>query len=304
MHHLVKSQQFDRKTLQHLFDLADKLEKNPDDCLRGKIVASLFYEPSTRTRFSFESAAMRLGGNVLTTENARDFSSAAKGETLEDSIRVINYYADIIVLRHYEAGASERAAAVSKIPVINAGDGAGSHPTQGLLDVYTIQRELKRLDGLHVAIVGDLKHGRAARSLAYLLGKYDDIKITLVSQPELPFGTDIKGYLRRHNVELTETTALEPVMRTADIVYQTRIQKERFADLEEYNRLKGSYIITRKLADSMKKGAIIMHPLPRVDEIAPEVDGSPHAKYFEQARNGFLIRMAIFKWMLRAGKDA
>ncbi len=303
MQHLVKSQQFDRKTIQKLFDSADTLQHGGDDSLKGKIIASLFYEPSTRTRFSFESAAMRLGGNVLTTENARDFSSAAKGETLEDTIRIVDNYADAIVLRHYEAGASERAAAVSEVPILNAGDGAGQHPTQGLLDLYTIQREIGRIDGIHIAIVGDLKHGRTVRSLAYLLGKYDNIHMTLISPPELSFGSDIKTYLKKHNVAFSEESDLASVMKEADVIYQTRIQKERFDDPEEYARLKGSFVITRALADSMKKGAIIMHPLPRVDEIEPDVDHSEHAAYFQQAGYGVLVRMAILKWML-GGKAA
>src|SRR3989344_6647835 len=172
MKHIVESQQFDKKFINKIFSIADKLEKKTDNSLRGKIMASLFYEPSTRTRFSFESAMLRLGGSVITTENAKEFSSASKGETLEDSIQVINNYADVIVLRHYEKGASEKASSVSKIPVINAGDGAGQHPTQALLDLYTIKKEFGRVDEIMIAMVGDLKNGRTIRSLTYLLGKY------------------------------------------------------------------------------------------------------------------------------------
>ncbi|MFA6297158.1 MAG: hypothetical protein WC629_01210 [Candidatus Paceibacterota bacterium] len=177
MHHIIESQQFDQKFINKIFSIADKLEKKTDNSLKGKIMASLFYEPSTRTRFSFESAMLRLGGSVITTENAKEFSSAAKGETLEDSIRVINNYADVIVLRHYERGSSEKASFVSKVPVINAGDGAGQHPTQALLDLYTIKKELGKIEGITIALVGDLKHGRTIRSLAYLLGKYKNVKI-------------------------------------------------------------------------------------------------------------------------------
>ena len=298
MHHLIKTQQFDRNLLKRLFALATKLEKEPDDSLKGKILASLFYEPSTRTRFSFESAMMRLGGNVLTAENANEVSSAVKGETLEDSIRVMNYYADIIVIRHPEIGASARAAAVSKIPVINAGDGAGQHPTQALLDLYTIEREFGNADGIHVAFVGDLKYGRAARSLVYLLGKYKNIKVTLVSQPELRMGDDIKAYMKRHNMKFEETEAMEPAMKKADVIYQTRVQKERFPNQEEYMRFKGLYVINRSHADSMKKGAIIIHPLPRVGEIALEVDDSPHAVYFKQVGYGHSVRMALLSTIL------
>ena len=299
MHHLIKTQQFDRSLLRRLFALATKLQKDPDDSLKGKILASLFYEPSTRTRFSFESAMMRLGGNVLTAENANEVSSAVKGETLEDSIRVMNYYADIIVIRHPEIGASARAAAVSEVPVINAGDGAGQHPTQALLDLYTIEREFGDADGIHVAFVGDLKYGRAARSLVYLLGKYKDVKVTLVSQPELRMGDDIKAYMKRHEIKFEETDAMEPAMKKADVIYQTRVQKERFPSQEEYLRFKGRYVINRTHADSMKKGSIIIHPLPRVGEIMPEVDDSPHAVYFKQVGYGHSVRMALLKTLLK-----
>src|SRR5665213_430272 len=281
MQHVIRSQQFDRKTLEKLFALATDLQKKTDDSLRGKVMATLFYEPSTRTRLSFESAMTRLGGGVISTENAREASSASKGETLEDTIKIVNQYADIIVLRHFEAGSALHASQVSQVPIINAGDGAGQHPTQALLDLYTIERELGHIDGLHLAGVGDLRFGRTVRSLAYLLGKYKDIKMTFVSPPELKMGDDIKTYLKRHNVEFTETEDLEEVMKKADVVYQTRIQKERFADVEEYKRLKDSFIIDRKLVDTMKKNAILMHPLPRVSEIDRAVDDSPHAMYFK-----------------------
>lgn len=298
MHHLVRNQQFNRTSLEKLFALADKLEKKPDRSLEGKILASLFYEPSTRTRFSFESAMIRLGGNVLTAENANEVSSAVKGETLEDTIRVMNHFADAIVIRHPEIGAAERAAGVSKIPIINAGDGAGQHPTQALLDLYTIKKELGSVDGAHVAIVGDLKYGRAARSLAYLLGKFDDVRVTFISSPELRMRSDILQYLRRHKVTYEETEVFEPVMKKIDVVYQTRVQKERFPSMKEYEKFKGRYVIDRRIADSMKKSTIIIHPLPRVGEIAPEVDDSPHAVYFKQVGYGLRIRMALLKTLL------
>jgi len=301
MHHVTKTQQFTRSSLDQLFALASKLENERDDSLKGKILASLYYEPSTRTRFSFESAMMRLGGNVLTVENARESSSDVKGETLEDTIRVMNCYADIIVLRHPEEGAADRAAKVSKIPVINAGDGTGQHPTQALLDLYTIHRELGRTDGVHIAVVGNLKYYRAARSLAYLLGKYKDIHLTLVSAPALRMRDDIKAYLKRHNVAFDETEDMQAAMKTADVVYQTRMQKEWMSP-EEYEKLAGKYIITRKLADSMKKGAIIIHPLPRVGEIMPEVDDSPHAVYFKQVGYGHSVRMALLRTILTKQK--
>lgn len=298
MHHLVRTQQFTRATLKDLFALADSLDGERDHRLEGKIMASLFYEPSTRTRFSFESAMFRLGGQVLTSENGKESSSAAKGESLEDSIRVMNHYADVIVIRHPDAGAADRAAKASAIPVINAGDGAGQHPTQALLDMYTIEKELGGADGITVALVGDLKYGRAARSLAYLFGKYKGVHVVLVSPPELKMRDDIKGYLKRHNVSFSETETLEDIMCKVDVVYQTRVQKERFDSEEEYLKFKGRYIIDRKLADSMKKNAIIIHPLPRVGEIMPEVDDSPHAVYFKQVGYGLNVRMALLSTLL------
>ena len=241
---------------------------------------------------------LRLGGSVIATENAKEFSSAVKGETLEDSIRVINVYADIIVIRHYEEGASKRAALVSKIPVINAGDGAGQHPTQALLDLYTIKKELGRIDGITVALVGDLMHGRTIRSLAYLLGKYKNIQIYFVSPKALRVGNDIKKYLNAHATAYEEVEDLESVIGIVDVVYQTRIQKERFADQKMYKKFKGHYCIDQKMVGKMKKSAILMHPLPRVDEISPEVDGLPQAVYFKQAEYGLRIRMALLLYVL------
>lgn len=298
LRHLTETQQFDRELLQKLFSLATELEDHRNGDLHGKILAALFYEPSTRTRFSFESAMMRLGGDVLTAENANEVSSAVKGETLEDTIRILDQFADVIVLRHPEIGSAARAAAVSKVPVINAGDGAGQHPTQALLDLYTIEREMGRVDAIHVALVGDLKYGRAPRSLAYLLGKYNGVRLTLVSPKELCMSDEIKEYLDRHGVDYEEVEMLDGVMKEADVVYQTRIQKERFPSKEEYERFRGHYVIDRPMADSMKDGAIIIHPLPRVGEIAPEVDDSPHAVYFKQVGYGLMVRMALLKMVL------
>lgn len=298
MHHLVETQQFDRELIERVFKLADTMENTRNDSLHGRILATMFFEPSTRTRFSFESAMLRLGGQVLTAENAMEVSSSVKGETIEDTIRVLNNYADAIAMRHPESGAAARAAAVSGVPILNAGDGAGQHPTQALLDMYTINREVGKLDGVHIALVGDLKYGRAPRSLCYLLGKYDNVRITLVSPKGLMMGDDIKEYLDKHGIKYTETEKLDESMREADVIYQTRIQKERFASKEEYEKFKGVYIIDRALADSMKKGAIIIHPLPRVGEITPEVDDSPHAVYFKQVGYGLIVRMAILSMLL------
>ncbi|MBI4080129.1 aspartate carbamoyltransferase [Candidatus Kaiserbacteria bacterium] len=300
MQHLIETQQFDRSSIKELFALANSLEEKRESSLDGKILATLFYEPSTRTRLSFESAMHRLGGDVITMESG-DSSSAAKGETLEDSIRVISQYADVIAIRHGEVGSAARAAAVSSVPVINAGDGnMGQHPTQALLDLYTIQRELKREDDIHVAIVGNLKYYRSPRSLAYLLSKYDNMRVTFISSPALRMEDDVKNHLREHNVEFVETEDMAEGIKDADVVYQTRIAKEWIKDEAEYEKQRGRYIITRAVADSMKKGAIIIHPLPRVGEIEEAVDASPHALYFKQIGYGLIVRMAILKTILGA----
>ena len=305
MRHVIESQQFDRETIECIFKKADELStlKLKGTPLRDQIMASLFYEPSTRTRLSFESAMLRLGGEVISTENAREFSSAAKGETLEDTIRVVSHYADIIVLRHFEQGASELAAAVSEVPIINAGDGAGQHPTQALLDLYTIQKELGCIDGIHIVLVGDLLNGRTTRSLSYLLGKYEKVTISLVAPKALSMGTDIKEYLTRHNIAFEEQESWNDSLKTADVVYMTRIQKERFKNLDAYNNFKGAYVLTRSEVESMKEKSIVMHPLPRVDEIATDVDSLPQAAYFRQAQYGVLVRMALLQFLLSQSLD-
>jgi aspartate carbamoyltransferase catalytic subunit len=293
MKHVIEAQQFDRSEIEQLFTLADECEFSTDKPLQGKILASLFYEPSTRTRLSFESAMLRLGGNVITTENAKEFSSAIKGETLEDSIKVVANFADVIVLRHFEVGAALRSAEVSTVPVVNAGDGTGQHPTQALLDLYTLMRELTHIDNIHIAMMGDLKNGRTVRSLCYMLGKFQNIHIELISPPELQIGDDIKEYLRRHNVTFNEREDFEGVIAHVDAVYQTRIQKERFDNENEYLQFKGKYVLDAQNTETMKANAIIMHPLPRVDEINSDLDLLPRAAYFRQVRYGVFIRMAL-----------
>src|ERR1700736_59075 len=301
LRHVVESQQFSRPLLEELLDRADAMKKQPhlfSGRLVGRVMAALFYEPSTRTRLSFEAAMLRLGGQTMGTDNAREFSSAAKGETLEDSIRIVSGYADAIVLRHYEEGAARRAAAVSTVPVINAGDGPGQHPTQALLDLYTIRDELGRVDGIKVAMVGDLANGRTVRSLTYLLSKFRDLRISFVAPPQVAMKDDIKDHLDEHHVPWVETEDLDAVLPQVDVIYQTRIQKERFSDEASYLALKGVYRIDASTLARMKKDAIVMHPLPRVDEIAPEVDADPRAAYFRQARNGLYIRMALLDRVL------
>ena len=299
MSHLIETQQFTRESLTELFKLASSLEGKRNESLKGKILAALFYQPSTRTRLSFESAMLRLGGGVITMENGGESSSQSKGETLEDSIKVVSQYADIIAMRHGEVVSAARAAAVSKVPIINAGDGnLGQHPTQALLDLYTIQRELGREDDIHIVFIGNLKYYRSARSLSYLLSKYKNIRVTFVSAPELRMEDDVKDHLKENNVYFEETEDMDAAVRSADVLYQTRIAKDFIKDEKEYEKQKGRYIITRAVADSMKKGAIIIHPLPRVDEIEPEVDDSPHAVYFRQVGYGLIVRMAILKTLL------
>ncbi len=308
LNHVYESQQFDSDLLDRVFNVADEMKKDLSaeprrysQALKDKIMASLFYEPSTRTRFSFESAMARLGGSILTTENAKEFSSAAKGETLYDSTRVMCGYADLIVMRHNEPGSAKSAAEASTVPVINAGDGSGQHPTQALLDLYTIRDCFPTIDGLSIAMVGDLKYGRTVRSLSYLLTKYNNITIYFVSPPVCKMDDDLKNYLTTNGVTWEEENSLEKVLPLVDCVYMTRIQKERFHDLEDYKRASGKYILEMEKVKLMKEKSIIMHPLPRVDEIPREVDNDPRAQYFEQAENGIYIRMALL--LLLLGND-
>lgn len=299
--HVIESQQFDRNNLEELFRIGTEMEKysHKDKVLHNKIMASLFYEPSTRTRMSFEAAMIRLGGTVISTESASQFSSAAKGETLEDTIRIISTYSDVIVLRHYESGASKKASSVSRVPIINAGDGAGQHPTQALLDIYTIKKEMGKIDGITIAMVGDLYYGRTVRSLCYLLAKFENLKVIFVSPEVVRMRDDIKEYLDRHNIEWEENQDLHDVASKVDVIYQTRIQRERFGDkLEDYKKAKGIYVIDKYLMKKVKNNAIIMHPLPRVDEITQDVDEDKRAAYFRQAENGLYVRMALLKAVL------
>jgi len=298
--HFIESQQLDKQTIFSLFKKADELEKSNKKMFSKKILATLFYEPSTRTRLSFESAMLKLGGNIISTENAKEFSSAIKGESLEDTIRIISSYADIIVLRHFEEGAAKVAASVSYVPIINGGDGSGQHPTQALLDIYTIWKEIGRIENLTVVMVGDLKHGRTVRSLCYLLGKFKGIKIIFVAPKHLLIKDDIKGYLKRHNVEFEEQTELDRYLPKADIVYMTRIQKERMSN-EEYQSAKEMYSITDESLKLLNKNARLLHPLPHIEEIKLSLKTEQEDKrvaYFRQAKNGLYIRMALLSYLL------
>lgn len=305
MFHVLEAQQFGRDLLSEIFAVTKEMEevvsRYGSSILNRRIMATLFYEPSTRTRLSFEAAMRRLGGEVITTESAREFSSAAKGETLEDTIRIVEGYADVIVLRHFESGAARRASEVASVPILNAGDGPGQHPTQALLDVYTIQKEIGHLDGISVAMVGDLANGRTVRSLAYLLAKYEGVKLYFVAPEVVRMKEDIKEYLTRHGVWFEEASDLIEVARKVDVVYQTRIQRERFGDRsEDYELARGKYIIDSTVMAALSEHARVMHPLPRVDEIACEVDADPRAAYFRQAHNGLYIRMALLRMVLAA----
>ena len=302
-HVLSVRQLMDVGLLQDLFELAWEFERDEETrasrgTLCGRLLATMFYEPSTRTRFSFEAAMLRLGGSVLTAENARENSSGAKGESMEDTVRVVGGYADAIVMRHFERGAVQQAASASPVPVINAGDGAGEHPTQALLDVYTIRKELHRLHGLRVAVIGDLKNGRTVHSLLPLLSLFPDLRVTLIAPPSLRLPQEYISDLTARGVEIEETEEFGASIREADVVYMTRVQRERFASDAEYDKVKSVYVLNARLADELKPDAIILHALPRLEEIPAEVDRNLRAAYFRQARNGLYVRMALLAHVL------
>jgi aspartate carbamoyltransferase catalytic subunit len=297
LRHVVESQQFTVPLLMELFDRTRQMEKI---VARGgtldyqtKILATLFYEPSTRTRFSFEAAMNRLGGRVLSTEHARAFSSEMDGEQVEDSIRIIGGYSDVIVIRHNEEDGAKRAAKVSTVPVINAGDGnGGQHPTQALLDLYTIYRE-RPLNGLSVAFIGELDRGRTARSLAYLLAKFERVKVWFVAPPELQMKPDILDYLDRHGVHYELSSDINRVVGEVDVVYQTRIRPERV-----WTGASSRFAIDSSVLSRMRSDAMVLHPLPRTVELDKTVDDDPRAMYFRQARNGLFVRMALLTMVL------
>ena len=303
--HILRSQQFSHEFLERLFQLTTEIkaeEGKYNEELKGKIVAMLFYEPSTRTRLSFESAALKLGAEKITTENAKEFSSAAKGETIEDTIKVLNAYADFIIIRHFENDAAEKAIITAKKPIINAGTGKGQHPTQALLDLFTIYENFGTTTDLTIVFVGDLLRGRTVNSLVYLLAKYPNNKFIFVSPENCRIKDTIKEHLDEHSIIYTETDDLDKSLKEADVVYVTRVQKERFDDPQEYEETRGKFVIDKENVDRLDKNAIIMHPLPRLDEISTEIDDNPRAKYFEQAHNGLYVRMALLK-LLNDGEE-
>ena len=301
--HVVDVGQFDRPGLERIFAAADRMRELPRLAapLAGYTLATIFYEPSTRTRLSFETAMHRLGGNVISTENAREFSSAIKGESVEDTVRIVEGYADAIVIRHHEQGSAHRAAAVSAVPILNAGDGPGEHPSQALLDLYTIRHELGRIDGLRVALVGDLRFGRTARSLARLLRLTVGSELIFVSPPAVPMGDDVRAELKNAGIPFRDESDLDAVLPDVDVVYQTRVQKERFTTPGEYEIARGQYVIDTAAMERLNRDAILLHPLPRVDEITTAVDTDPRAAYFRQAHNGVFVRMALLEHVLGDG---
>jgi aspartate carbamoyltransferase catalytic subunit len=299
LRHVIESQQFTVPLLLELFERARAMERvvarGGTLDYQSKIMATLFYEPSTRTRICFEAAMHRLGGRVCSTEEARTFSSEVEGEQLEDTIRIISGYTDVIVLRHSEMGGAARAAAVSKVPIINAGDGSGGqHPTQALLDLYTIFRERHSLDGLTIAMVGELDRGRTARSLAYLLSKFERIKIYFVSPLEVQMKPDILEHLEEHDVWYAVEPELDRVIEGVDVVYVTQIRPGRMPDQA---RLKKYFMEATSLA-RLRPNAMIMHPLPRTLELDKSLDSDPRAYYFQQATNGLYVRMALLTMVL------
>lgn len=301
-HHIISMTSFSRDMIDSILETAERMEpialgKQRSDLLTGKILAVLFFEPSTRTRMSFETAMYRLGGNVLNLGSV-DASSIAKGETLADTIRVVDGYADAIVLRHPKEGAAQLAAEFSTIPILNAGDGAGHHPTQTLLDLYTIKRE-SHLEGLKIALAGDLKYGRTVHSLCYALSLYG-AEITLISPMELRMPEEIISDLEKRGAKVTESDTIEDAINEVDVIYMTRIQKERFPDPAEYEKVANRLKITPELLTDARPELRIMHPLPRVNEIDTEVDETAHACYFKQAFYGVPVRMALLALVLGA----
>jgi aspartate carbamoyltransferase catalytic subunit len=295
---IISAKDFNRDDIEYILKRATEMidDNKYRDVLKGKILATLFFEPSTRTRLSFESAMLRLGGQIIGFHSG-DVSSIKKGETLADTIRTVENYCDCIAIRHNLEGAALLASKFSKIPIINAGSGSGEHPTQALLDLFTITHEGLKLDGLNIGIMGDLKYGRTVHSLAILLSNFD-VNIYLISPKELMLRNRDKDFLQQREVKYKEIEKYRDILTILDVLYVTRIQKERFADIEEYDRVKGFYMFTKEDLKETKDNFKIMHPLPRVTEIAPEIDNSPKSIYFKQTYYGIPMRKAILAELL------
>jgi aspartate carbamoyltransferase catalytic subunit len=298
---IISVRQFSREDLTYIFGVADEMRAivkrvGATDLLKGHVLACVFYEPSTRTSSSFIAAMSRLGGSVIPINEVR-YSSVTKGESLPDTIRTLESYADVIVLRHPEVGASTVAAEYARKPIINAGDGVGEHPTQALLDLYTIRSELGAIDGLHVAMVGDLRYGRTVHSLARLLSLYE-VRMTFVSPEILRLPLDVMNDVKACNRPVHETYDVHDVIADVDVLYVTRVQRERFTDQAQYESVADYYVITPELIEKAKEHMIVMHPLPRVGEISYALDDDPRAAYFRQMENGMYIRMALLAAVL------
>lgn len=299
---IISIKDFSLEDINHVFQVAKTMEPvaaKGSSMLKGKILATLFFEASTRTRLSFESAMLKLGGSTIGFAEA-EMASVKKGENLADTVRTVENYADVIAIRHPLEGAARLAAEFAKVPIINAGSGAEEHPTQALLDLYTMKKEKGKIDGLKIALVGDLRYGRTVHSLAYALSLYD-IELFLISPETLRMRREVLQTIK-DKIPVTEKTNLEKIIPLVDVLYVTRIQKERFPDPAEYAKVKGSYKIDLQALKDAKKDLIILHPLPRVDEIAPEVDNTQYARYFQQVWNGIAVRMALLALVLGAAK--
>ncbi|MEM1566551.1 MAG: aspartate carbamoyltransferase [Candidatus Bathyarchaeia archaeon] len=299
---IISIRDFSREEIDYVLKIASTMEPlahKGSDMLKGKILATLFFEPSTRTRLSFEAAMHKLGGSTIGFAET-EIASVRKGENLADTVRTVENYADVIAIRHPLEGAARLAAEFAKVPIINGGSGAEEHPTQALLDLYTILKEKGTIDGLKIALVGDLRYGRTVHSLAYALSNYH-VELFLVSPETLKMRREVLEEIK-DKIPVREETNIAKVISDLDVLYVTRIQKERFPDPAEYMKVKGSYKIDLELLKNAKKDMIILHPLPRVDEIAPEVDNTTHARYFQQVWNGIVVRMALLALILGAVK--
>lgn len=286
--------------LDALFGIADEMKKyakSGTDLLKNRVLATLFFEPSTRTRLSFETAMIRLGGNVVGFADPST-SRMTTGETLADTIRMLDSYSNVIVMRHRIEGSARLAAEIATVPVLNAGDGSQHHPTQTLTDLYLMRSEFGHIDQLKIAILGDLKQTRSASSLCFGVSRYKGVKLYLISPEPLKMKQEVKDYLEKSGIEYIESTTLDQYLGDIDVLYVTRLQKERFADPSDYEKYRGSYIVTTEMLQRTKKGMIVMHHLPRIDEIPLEIDYTPNARYFEQAANGLPVRMALLSMIV------
>jgi aspartate carbamoyltransferase catalytic subunit len=300
LRNLISMQDLDRKMIDRILDVAADMEEvavKRSREMESKIMATLFFEPSTRTRLSFESAMLRLGGSVLGFAEAGTSSAGGKGETLADTIRTVEQYADVIVIRHPLDGSARVSAEFSSVPVINAGSGSEEHPTQALLDLYSIKKLKGKIDGISISLCGDLKYGRTVHSLGMALSHYE-VSIKLAAPQSLRMKPAVINEMKKSGVKVVEVNSVEEAVRDVDVIYMTRIQKERFPDIREYDKVKGRFSIGESELPLMREDAVVLHPLPRVDELSTAIDTTPHAKYFDQVYNGVVLRMAVLKMIL------